>query len=113
MFKNSTTDQVHEISFLQLIEVKVHDINTLLAQATPQSVGILRPRDTQINKGYAIHENQSLTSIFLAWTGSGCESLKLGWPPTPAGVPETTNARLQGRSLCLEHVSSTRSKCIC
>ena len=45
------------------------------------------------------------SSISQAWTGSGCESVALGWPPTPVWVSETTHVHLQGRSLCLEHVS--------
>ena len=28
-------------------------------------------------------------------------------------MPETIHAHLQGRSLCLEHVSPVRSKCVC
>ena len=34
MFKISTNNQVHQISFLQLTQIKVHDFNTLLVQET-------------------------------------------------------------------------------
>ena len=36
---------------LQLIQIKVHDLNTLLIQETDRSVGILKLRDTQISRG--------------------------------------------------------------
>ena len=36
---------------LQSIQVKVHDLNTLLIQETVQSVGILWLRDMQISRG--------------------------------------------------------------
>ena len=50
--------------------------------------------------GGVLLENQLLTSISRAWTGSGYKSLAQVWPPTPARTPETTRAHLQGGSLC-------------
>ena len=51
--------------------------------------------------------------MFWAWAGSDCESPALGWPPTPAWLPETTHAHLQSPSLCFELVSPTHSECVC
>ena len=96
---------------LQLTRVKVQDLNTLLVQEKVQLLDILRLSDTHIRRGCVL-ENQRLTSISQAGTGSCCESFALEWPPTSSWVSETTHAQLQGRSLCLEHVSQARSTCV-
>ena len=65
---------------------------TLLTQETVQSIGILRLRDIcKSTRGLSCSRiNNCSASLRRGWTGSGCESLALGWPPTPASVPGTT-----------------------
>ena len=133
LFENTTKIQVHHISFcnwfwhlvgvLSLVShkrlcqgwilIEVHDFNTLLVQEKVQLLDSLRLSDTHKSRECVLLENQYLLSISQVWIGSGCNSHELGWPPTPAWVPETTHAHFQGRLLCLEHVSRTRSKCVC
>ena len=47
----------------QLIQVTVHNFNTLLVQEKVQSLGILLPRDMHIIRWCALLENQQLLSI--------------------------------------------------
>ena len=48
---------------LQLIQVIVHDFNTLLIQEKVPSLDVLRLTDTNISRGGVLLENQSLLSI--------------------------------------------------
>ena len=81
-----------------MIQVKVHDFNTLIVQEKVQSLGILWLSDTHISGECVLLKNLWLPGISQARIRSSYE---------------TTRAHLQGCSLCLKHVSLTRSECVC
>ena len=74
-----------------MIQVDVHDFNTHLVQKKKKkklSLSVLCDCGTHISSGCVLLKNQQVPSISHAWPGSGCGSLALRWPPTPAGGPE-------------------------
>ena len=99
------------ISFiLQLIQVKVHDFNTLLVQETVRSVYMLQLRDTQIGR---CCPRQSITVQHLL----GMDWIRLwitGWDGHLLLLEclEQLTHVCRRRSLCLEHVCPTRPKCV-
>ena len=90
----------------------VHDCNKLLVSLKVESLLFCNWGAWTSVEGVSSSRINNC-SASQAWTGPGCESLALGWPPAPAWVAETTHAHLQGWSLCLEFVSPTLSKCVC
>ena len=112
MFKKiSTKNQIHQISFCHWFRSKFMII-ALVSSKKQFKQWVFCDRGTHKSVWDVSWRINNCSASLTTRAGLGCESSALGWPPTPAGVIETTDMHVLGCSLCLRRVCPAHPHCV-